>query len=139
MHTSDGAGIGAGHVTSPGPGPGLVQVPGVAAGSALPVSAAAGTMRKRFSTRNRIVELKLPKMRNTADFGSAGENFSALEAFQGPEMDKGYHRTLRLWLFRLTGEGLTGRDGGPRVGPFWRTTSTDAAKMSSQPAPRESR
>ena len=88
MHTQNGAGIGAGHVTSYSPG--LVQVPGVAAGSALPVSAAADTMRRRFSTRNRIVELKLPKMRNMADFGSAGEDFSALEAFEGPEMGKGY-------------------------------------------------
>jgi len=51
-------------------------------------------------------------------------------------MGKGYHRTLRLWLFQLTGEGLTGRDGGPRAGPFWSATSTDAAKTSSQPAPR---
>ncbi len=54
-------------------------------------------------------------------------------------MGKGYHRTLRLWLFQLTGEGLTGRDGGPGVGPFWRAASTDAAKTSSQSAARGSR
>ena len=38
-------------------------------------------MRKQFSTRNRILEVKSPKMRNTADLESAGENLSALEAF----------------------------------------------------------
>ena len=38
-------------------------------------------MRSRFSTRNRILELKSPKMRNTADLESAGENLSALEPF----------------------------------------------------------
>ena len=39
------------------------------------------TMRRRFSTRNRILELKSPKMRNSAGFGSAGESLSTLEAF----------------------------------------------------------
>ena len=43
---------------------------------------------------------------------------------------------MRLWLFQLTGEGLTGRGGEPRAGSSWRATSTDAAKTSSQPAPQ---
>ena len=38
-------------------------------------------MRRQFSTRNRILELKSPKMQNSAGFGSAGENLSTLEAF----------------------------------------------------------
>ena len=33
--------------------------------------------------------------------------------------------------------GITGRDGGPRVGPFLIATSTDAARASWQPAPRD--
>ena len=46
---------------------------------------------------------------------------------------------MRFWLSRVTGERLAGREGGPRVGPFWSATSTDAAKTSSQPASRGSR
>ena len=63
-------------------------------------------MRKRFSTRNRILELKLPKMRNTADLESAGENLSALEPFQGPEMDKGYLEDLAIMAVSTDRRGI---------------------------------
>ena len=63
-------------------------------------------MRKRFSTRNRILEVKSPKMRNTAGFGAAGENLTALEPFQGPEMDKGYLEDLAIMAVSTDRRGI---------------------------------
>ena len=45
-------------------------------------------------------------MRNTADLESTGENLSALEPFQGPEMDKGYLEDLTIMTVSTDRRGI---------------------------------
>ena len=53
-------------------------------------------------------------------FGLPAKFFPHRSRSKALKWTKGTYRTLRLWLSRLAGEGLTGRDGEPRVKPFWR-------------------
>jgi hypothetical protein len=79
VDTFDGAGTGAGHV--PGFSPGFVHVSGSAPGSALASGSGSRHHAKAIFDKEPHLDLKRPKMRNTAGFGSAGENLAALEAF----------------------------------------------------------